>query len=222
MSKTFAAISRDWAKAKTELIDFKRTINSKDELDENANIYASLEQKQQLCLLFGKLFSMPTPTHISYRLPIIGEYATDIVLVDKNVRKVCLIELEAIKKDSIFVKRGRENKYWGSKLEEGFGQVIDWMSEIDIIGEKKRNELFKIDKIDHLIGCVIIGRKSHIKEDSELRRLAYRQNQLSTAKNFAFHLKTYDEVICELEYWISDHFCEIAEGDEVSLAAQDS
>lgn len=61
-----------------------------------------------------------------FELTMKGLFRTDLVLGNGGLRQFGLIEFEGAKANSIFTTGTAGYRRWASRLEHGFGQVLDW------------------------------------------------------------------------------------------------
>ncbi len=203
--KDFIGVAFDPVRSKAELVELGVLLQSGANLSESKDIQPFFKARHQLTAFLGTFAANVGPGNwIAYEFPIFGDFATDIVVGNKEQGAYCLIELEDAKPQSIFARvRGKSTKQWGQRFEHGFSQLVDWFYALD---DQKNTQRFAKDfGPGHIsfTGLLIIGRSAALSE-SDRHRLQWRMEKVSVNSHDVYCL-TFDDVY-EWLSWRIGHY----------------
>ncbi len=122
---TLASIAFDATTADAELSSFKAWVSPRNYFSET-DVVKEIKARPQMACLLAFTILMPSPDLHKFEFNIQGLFRADFVVGNNAARKFVLVEFENGQNDSLF-KGGTSNyRYWSSRLEHGFGQIIDW------------------------------------------------------------------------------------------------
>jgi hypothetical protein len=194
---SFESIKFDLKLADTELTSFKTWLAGITFVGETA-IVAEIEARRHMACLLASTLGLPAPDMIRFQLALKGMFRTDLVLGNDAQRKFGLIEFEDAEANSIFRKGTAQYRYWGNRLEHGFGQILDWAW----VRSDHPNDSVLVagfgGPITASAFAVICGRDASLRDDVEQRRFRHRRNNLKVEGQPALVL-TYDEMVRNME-----------------------
>ncbi len=193
----FDTITFDLLEAETELASFKTWLAGKQFIGET-EIVGEITSRPQMACLLGAVLGIPPPDLIKFELTMKGIFRTDLVLGNHASRAFALIEFEPAEERSIFKRGTAQYRHWGSALEHGFGQIVDWAwVRDDHPNDIVLNETFggSIAKSAYAVVC---GRDGGIAGPMEQRRFEYRRH-LVTIAGHSVQIMTYDGMIQKME-----------------------
>lgn len=193
----FDPIAYDLTIAETELLSFKAWFAGQGFLGETA-IVDEIKARPQMACLLGSVLNIPAPDLIAFELTMKGIYRTDLVLGNHAARTFGLIEFEPAKKTTLFKKGTKQYRYWGSGLEHGFGQIIDWAWVRDDHPNDTVLENSFGGKIKKSAFAVIAGRDDGIVGPLEQSRFEYRRNLVAIGGHSA-QIMTYDDMVRKMD-----------------------
>lgn len=196
-----------------QLDELKTLLDSGDSLGENDRILPFFRARRDLCALIGSYHGRIVRfDRIAFEYDVFGDFVADLVIGDSENGAFNFIEFEDATPNSLFVKRGRKTtREWSSRLEHGFGQIIDWFYKLD--DRRKSDDFadrFGMRSID-VSGTLIVGRDQHIDTGERFRLEWRRQHVIVNSK----HIKciTYDELLSDLRNRI-DIFADAAQSKD--------
>jgi hypothetical protein len=193
----FQSIEYSLPKAEAELGSFKTWLSDQTFFGETAAV-DEIKARPQMCCLLGANAGIHAPDLIKFELELKGIFRTDLALGHDASRKFALIEFEDAKEDSLFRKATSQYRYWGRRLEQGFGQIVDWAW---VRNENPNDSILQGafgGRINNSAYIVICGRDVGIKDDLERSRFEYRRNKTRIEGIYALFL-TYDDFVKALE-----------------------
>ncbi|HEX3149066.1 MAG TPA: Shedu anti-phage system protein SduA domain-containing protein [Gemmataceae bacterium] len=105
-----------------------------------------------------------------FEFPFVGDCSADLIVGDKALGIICVVEFEDGRGESIFNKpQIRSTKEWCRRFEHGFSQIVDWFCMLD---DAKKSERFKKDFGPGHVrfsGLLIIGRDAGLTEYERFR-----------------------------------------------------
>lgn len=183
--------------ADRELASFKKWLAGKNFVGETA-IVAEIKQRRHMACLLASTLGLPAPDMIKFELTLKGMFRTDLVLGNDGQRKFGLIEFEDAKENSIFKKGTKQYRYWGPRVEHGFGQILDWAW----VSSDHPNDSVLLGGFGGPITAsayaVICGRDASLRDDVEWKRFRHRRDYLKVEGQPALVL-TYDEMVLNME-----------------------
>ena len=192
---TFDVKTYEW-----ELLEFKKMLDSKQELSENRDILPFFRQCRELSCQIATLHPEVINTEkIAYEFDVFGDFKSDLVIGDTTSNTYCFIEFEDAKKDSLFVdKRSKYKPEFSPRLEHGLSQIIDWFYKIEgLQNTDDMAERFGQNKINYE-GILVVGR-NHYLTPATKKRLDWRTKYvLINSRNILCY--TFDDLFDVLNY----------------------
>lgn len=195
----FDRLAWNLATAEIELAQFKIWLAGQTYVGEKA-IVAEITSRPHMCGLLAAVAGFSAPDLIKPELQLKGLFRTDLVLGNSVTRQFALIEFEDAEVDSIFRKTKNKAQYrpWSSRLEHGFGQIVDWAwLKSDAPNDIVLTSAFG-GKIVASAFLVIAGRDEGIAGEMEERRYLHRTNDVSIA-GVPARVLTYDKMVAAME-----------------------
>jgi Domain of unknown function (DUF4263) len=186
-----------YASAEAELDSFKGWFSDKTAIGER-DIVRELKKYDHLSLLMSFLGSHGKPDLLKYEFEISGVFRADLVVGSKQTGHLTLIEFEGGEKHSLFGPRGsRQMRDWGSQLQHGIGQVIDWSRAL--------NDAQHTEHLRNAVGLPAFGKtyvvvcgRDGMMDQTERSRLRWMGDQLLIA-NSKVLIMTYDDLMSDFE-----------------------
>lgn len=169
--KTFEHIVFDPDQCRREIAAFKKLLQSRAGLKERAEIQVFFKKRKQLSAFLGTYApGMVLADRLAYEFPLVGDFAVDIMLGNKDGGVFCAVEFEDGRPDSLFTTNPRRSTTeWSRRFEHGFSQLVDWFHALD---DFKKTERFARD-FGHghirFLGLLVMGRSAGLS-DSERNR----------------------------------------------------
>lgn len=195
----FSAFAWNLATAETELKAFKEWLAGAGYVGEKA-IVGEIASRPHMCGLLAAVAGFSAPDLIKAELALKGLFRTDLVLGNSVTRQFALIEFEDADEHSIFRKTKNTAQYrpWSSRLEHGFGQVVDWAW----LKSDAPNDVVLTGAFGGAIVAsaylVIAGRNTGIADAMEERRFLHRTHAVTIAGVPAM-VMTYDGMVAAME-----------------------
>ncbi|GFE97971.1 Shedu anti-phage system protein SduA domain-containing protein [Gluconobacter sp. Gdi] len=193
----FSTIVFNLTNAENELNSFKTWFATKKYIGET-EIVSEIKSRPQMACLLGSVLNIPAPDLIKFELTMKGIFRTDLVLGNDNARAFGLIEFEPAEEKTLFKRGTAQYRYWGSSLEHGFGQVIDWAWVRDDHPNDTVLENSFGGKIAKSAFAVIAGRNSGMNSTMEKRRFEHRRHLVAIGGHHA-QIMTYDDMVQRME-----------------------
>jgi len=156
-------------------------------------------QHKQLCAIMATFhYKVSTGTHLKMEGDLWSDFKCDLITGNRDVGAFVLVEFEDAKPQSLFhPKRGRKNSFWGTRVEHGFSQVVDWLFRIAREGSSDTLERDFGARQISIMGIVVAGRDRDVSEYDRLR-LDWRSDHTAIGgARVAFF--TYDDLLRWLE-----------------------
>ena len=173
---------------------FDDLLNSKKELDENADILPFFKQYPALILGMSRLVGM---SHIpidalELNFQLSENQMCDIAFGSSLKNTYCLVKFKDAKKNSLF--SGLETyRAFSTDFEKGNSQVIDWLWKIDSRRNREDVEGRFACKNPTISTALIIGRSEFLNVE-ERDRLVWREEKTWVNSN-KIHYITYDDLL---------------------------
>ncbi len=197
MSKDFTQVAFNHVQFKKELDQFRALLSSTKILGER-EIQELLKASLHLTAYIGTTFgiSIGVAKQVAYEFEILGDYAADIVLGNRENR-FCFVELENGDPNAVLEHVGKKStKEWSKRFEHGFSQIVDWFCHLDDFKKTDRfHRNFGYGNID-FAGLLLIGRNEGLSSD-DLRRLRWRTHNV-IVNSHPVVCMTYDDLFREL------------------------
>jgi hypothetical protein len=179
VAKQFKQLTFDPKKCRAQIDQFGALLQSKIALSEKHDIQPFFKKRPQISAFIGSYMRDIGPaTDYVFEYPFYGDFAADLVVGDRAVRRFCVIEFEDGRKNSIFkVPRSKSTAEWSRRFEHGFSRIVDWFTLIDDI--KKTSRFQKDFGQDHIrfSALLIIGRHAGVT-GYERTRLEWRTEKV--------------------------------------------
>lgn len=139
---------------------------------ERAQFLPFFAEHLQLCAHLGELNDkVNTVTHVGTEVGLWGDFICDLVAGSCGNGAFVFVEFEDASKTSLFLpkKRGRKNSQWGTRVEHGISQVVDWLFRID--SESTSDNIVRDFGARHLSPyCVVVtGRNAEVSDYDRIR-----------------------------------------------------
>lgn len=177
-----------------EIILFKNMLDSKDELNEREDIISFIKVNHNFAAFLAALNSdVVEYTFLKSEFSLQNKFYIDLAIGDKERGAFCFIEFEDGKKDSIFTKEKDGGKSdFSSRFVKGFGQVVDWLREIDIHKNNRSVEFFKDSDLNSYSMVLVVGRKKYLSAIQEPRLKWFSDYTVVNSKKIL--IMTYDDL----------------------------
>ena len=193
----FDSIAFNLNAAETELRSFKVWFASRMFFGEK-EVVAEIARRPQMMCLLGVALTVPLPDMIRFELAMKGIVRTDLVVGNDYARTFAMVEFESAEETSLFKRGTAQYRYWGSALEHGFGQVIDWAWVRDDHPNDTVLHAAFGGAIAKSVFAVICGRDAGIVGPMERRRFDHRR-YLVTVAGHSVEIMTYDGMVRRMD-----------------------
>lgn len=197
MTGVFETITFDLKAAEIELNSFKVWLAGKSFVGET-EIVAEIAARRQMSCLLGAILGIPPADRIKFELTMKGIFRTDLVLGNSASQIFALIEFEPAERTSVFKRGTAQYRYWGSALEHGFGQIIDWAWVRDDHPNDTILHATFGGPIKKSAFAVVCGRSAGISAGMEQQRFDHRRHLVGIAGHSA-QIMTYDEMVQKMD-----------------------
>ena len=202
----FKKISFNPTDCQNELDDVKALFSKTPDINETtgSGLYSGglqgiFRKRKQLFALMGKIVFGEIATKWNDEVKF-GNFRADFILANDKENKVCLIEFENAKKESIFRKKTLSKKTvtyeWAPRFEHGYSQILDW--KYYSIEEKAsvKNDFQVLPKEIEFALC--IGWNKHLQQSNFQERFDFRKNKV-TIESKTFYCMCFDSFVDELQ-----------------------
>jgi hypothetical protein len=149
----------------------------------------------QLCAHIGTLNDIvSTVTHVGTEISLWGDFSCDLVAGSQANGAFVFVEFEDASEKSLFRQQpGRKNSHWGTRVEQGISQVVDWLFRIS--SESTSDQLVRDFGARHLalMGLVVTGRSNEVS-DYDRVRLDWRSKHTNVG-GARLAILTYDDLL---------------------------
>lgn len=196
--KEFEVISFDPDACRQSLDKLSELLSANDSLSERKDILPFFRDHRQLAAFLGTSFATVGPAdRLAYEFELFGDFRPDILIGNFENKRFCAIELEEARPNSIFECGSRTIPQWGRRLEQGFGQLVDWFYALDDHrGTEAFSRRFGYGHIE-FYGMLIVGRRTGLS-DSDVNRLRWRSDRI-TINNHRIYCRSYDDLLEDLD-----------------------
>ena len=195
--KTFRSHQFDQAACRNELDAFKFLLDSKQELNETADVRPFFERNQHLAAFIG--FYHPGIVDfdlVADQFSLFGDFSCDLVIRDSTTKSYYFIEFEDGGDASLFRANGaKATREWSPRFEHGFSQVVDWFYKMDDMQHTKQFETMFGKDVEYS-GLLVIGRSSALRP-GERDRLRWRQQNVLVSSH-KVECVTFDDLHSDL------------------------
>lgn len=191
--KEFKLFQFDPKKCKREIDDLGKLLKRNGELSESKDIKPFFTEREQLTAFIGASIPDIGPANrIAYEFEVFGDFSADAIIGNAEKNTYCAIEFEDARAASVLAKKNRAVTEWGSRLEKGFGQLVDWFFAFD--DHKNSAGFTKHFGFGHIqfYGLLIVGRSAHLSE-YDMRRLNWRSDRISL-NTHKIYVRTFDQL----------------------------
>ena len=137
--------------------------------------------------------NLELPNKIAFEYDIFGDFACDLAIGSPDQKNYCFVEFEDAQRQSLFKKESKFKPSFGTRLEHGHSQVIDWFNKIDNLqNTNDMEERFGSRTID-FYGILIIGRSKFLN-DTLTNRLNWRSDNIFI-KQKTINILTFDGLL---------------------------
>lgn len=187
-------IQPDASELLAEIEAFRRFLSS-NRRAERAEFLPFFAGRKQLCAQLATLLDRVSFGNcVATEMSLWGDFKCDLVSGNPNDRGFILVEFEDASPTSLFRPiKGRKNNCWGSRVEAGLSQVIDWLFRID--GEGSSDRMERDFGVRHFtkMGIVVVGRSAEVSP-YDRARLEWRSENTVVAGAKVVIL-TYDDLL---------------------------
>lgn len=115
-----------------ELDDFAVFLAGHTTLDERRDVLPFFRAHRQLSLFLGSYdVKLEDYDRVAHEYRLWGQFTADLVVGDWSNKSYCFVEFEEAKRDSVFATTRRQTREWGSVIERGYSQIVDWFWLLD-------------------------------------------------------------------------------------------
>jgi hypothetical protein len=203
-------------RAERELREFGHFLHENEYFGEGAVVKELRKRPDLICLIANMAPHIIIGDRYKFEFGIAGVFWADLVVGSSQSKWFVFVEFEDGSKNSLFGSVGtHQMRNWSRRFEHGFGQMIDWASALDDVGN---SQLFKnylgFDDFNAMY-LLVCGRDSTMSE-AEKRRLSWRATNcfLGREHRQLATCLTYDGLFRQLQSTI--------EGLRLSLVSLDS
>jgi hypothetical protein len=187
----------DLVAAQSELSAFKALLDSTSGLAERRQVLTNFAIWPQLCALFGTFHPTLNIANLVKRELTVGRH----FIADLGVRRagscdICLVEFEGASENDIFSAQLAKRKVhpWGTKMEKGFSQIVDWAWALDTYRDTPDfRDAFGSNR-PKVMGVLVIGRSASLSDHTRKDRWDWRSRWFKPPGLDGVQLKTYDEL----------------------------
>jgi hypothetical protein len=188
-------IDFSYADCQKEALELQSFLGGNQTLKERKEILPFFKARMHLSAFMGVYnYHIVRYDRVAHEYPFFGDFVCDLVVGDWGRRGYVFVEFEDAAPDSIFVKKKRETPEWSPRFEHGFSQILDWFYKLDTQRHAPDFEQRFGDRVVHLSGLLIVGRKEDFGP-RERDRLTWRQQHVEINGN-KIHCMTFDD-LCE-------------------------
>lgn len=202
----FKDIIFDKVQCQKEINDVKVLFSNTPDIDEtkgkgsySGGLQGIFRNRTQLFALMGKIVFGEIATKWNDEVKF-GNFRADFIIANDKKNKVCLIEFENAKMESIFRKKTHSDKTityeWAPRFEHGYSQILDW--KYYSIEEKTslKNDFQVHPKEIEFALC--IGWNKHLQQSNFQERFDFRKNKV-TVESKTFYCMCFDSFVDELQ-----------------------
>ncbi len=189
-----AEIDPDASALIKEIEEFRAFLNSNPR-GERKHFLPFFEAHLQLCAYLGTLVDrVSTGTHVKVEVPLWGDFVCDLIAGNLQDAAFLFVEFEDASATSLFrPEEGRKNAHWGTRVEHGVSQVVDWLFRIDReTGTDVMERDFGARHVTSM-GLVIVGRSSEVSVYNR-HRLDWRSKN-TIVGGAKLSILTYDDLL---------------------------
>ncbi len=197
--KEFTKIPFDLAQCRRELVEFRALLDSKDELEENADVKPFFEQHLQLSALLGTYsWGFAHMDLVSFQYQLFGDFSCDQVVGDSERHIYGFIEWEEATPRSIFRQQGKKaTPEWAPCVERGFSQIVDWFWKLDDMA-RTSDFVARFGATGILyFDLLVVGREQWLTHSRERQRWEWRW-QKTLVNSLPIRTVTYDQLYHDL------------------------
>jgi hypothetical protein len=194
----------DWTACRTHVQELKTLLDGSDDIGESA-FHAFFQPRSHLRALIGCYNpSLAFPDLLAWEYPIFGDFRCDFAIGDSVRKAYTFVEYQDASPNSLFVKQGeRANRAWSSRLDRGYGQIIDWFYKLHVMTDTADMEARLGKRSIRYTGVLIIGRDRHLLPGERLR-LEWRQDHVVVNSKHIICV-TYDQLLDDLLFRLEQY-----------------
>ncbi len=132
--KTLATFVHDPVLGRKEVLELRDLLAAKPDLKEKKDILPFFRKRLQLSGACGFYYNAGVlrPDRLAWEYDLFGDFACDLVVGDWAKKNYTFVEFEDAGPKSLFVHQGkRTTRAWSPRLDQGYGQIIDWFYKLD-------------------------------------------------------------------------------------------
>jgi len=183
-----------------QLEKFEQLLKSRTALSERDVVLPFFKENRQFAACIGLYVAeIAWPDLIAHEFDVFGDFTCDLAVGSSRTGSFLLVEFEDAKKNSLFSKgRNRVAPEWGSRVEKGVSQVVDWFWKLHDM-EKTSDYADRFGAANVTInGLVVVGRDQDL-EDREVRRLNWRQEH-TIIQSKKVTIVTFDDLLSDTRF----------------------
>jgi hypothetical protein len=202
----FKDVVFDKVQCQKELDEVKLLFNGCPDIEEtkgsggySKGLQGIFEKRLQLFALMGKIVFGEIATKWNKEVKF-GDFRADFIIANNNEKKVCLIEFENAKTDSIFKQKTHSDSTvtfeWSPKFDHGYSQILDW--KYYAMEEKESVKKDFSQKPKEIEFALFIGWNKYLQQSNFQERFDFRKDKV-TIESKAFYCMCFDSLIDELQ-----------------------
>jgi hypothetical protein len=194
MAKVLTPVALNLKKCAAELKEFGRLLTRKPELSERKDVLSFFKKRSHLSAFVGSMdVQLGSYDLVGHELQLFGDFSCDLAIGNAAKSTYLFVEFEDGKKTSIFRQpKKKATPEWASRIEHGFGQIVDWLWKLD--------DLRRTDAVEAMLGpgpfsanaILVIGRSAFLT-GRERKRWTWRSKKV-VVDSSQVQLLTYDEL----------------------------
>jgi hypothetical protein len=136
---------------------------------------------------------------LAWEYPIFGDFRCDFAIGDSARKSYTFVEYEDATPTSLFVQQGKKvTRAWSSRLDAGYGQVIDWFYKLHAMTDTPDMEERLGKRSVQCTGVLIIGRDQHMSAGERMRFEWRRERVVIDSKHIV--CVTYDQLVEDIQF----------------------
>ncbi len=189
------------------LSEFRALLDSKAELEENADVKPFFEAHPQLAVFIGSVYAPDVSACdlFAFQYQLFGDFGCDLVVGASRRNIFGFIEWEDGTAASLFRQQGRKaTPEWSGRLERGFSQIVDWFWKLEDMSRTDEFETRFGSRHAQYFGLLVIGRDDQLPHPREQNRWQWRSRKVAI-NGRPVRLVTYDQLYRDTQL-LFDHY----------------
>jgi hypothetical protein len=193
--KDFIRVEFSPQRCREELAAYRALLDSKPDLEERADIKPFFEAHPHLSAFLGSYtWSLAHFELIAFQYQLFGDFSCDLVVGDAIRNIFTFVEWEDGSTSSLFRQQGKKaTPEWGTSVERGFSQVLDWFWKLDDMARTDDFEARFGARNIRYSGLLVVGRDSALGQARERRRWEWRWQKV-LVNSLPVQCVTYDQL----------------------------